>query len=217
MITNASLELILDKYASFVIYHVLTKGSQILVNEISHILISTINFPYLAKRKYSSSILEKVSTIKYKFKCLDKTIQPLFMMTINLICSDNSIIKDLLLDQYGIFIIHKLIEKTNGQIQMSFLTIIAQNIKYISLTNYNQKIINVLYTKYPLIRQIELYHESKNAYSNKIYNMNMYPNRSNIQGQSYMTSSYPYNSFNASQIFDNLSHFEEKNPKTKKK
>ena len=135
-------------------------------------------------------------------------------MIIKLIYNNTSLIKDLLLDQYGIFIVHKLIEKTNGQLQMSFLTIIAQNIKFISLTSYNQKVINVLYTKYPLIRQIELFQETQIAYYYN--NMTMHPNHSFSHGLNDLNSNNQFNNFNMSQNSNTLTNLKKKSTNKKK-
>ncbi len=63
--------------------------------------------------------------------------------------------KDLLTDQYGIFILHKVLKVAKGSLLNNLLMILAKVLVTITITTSNQQIINKLYKNYPDIKRIQ--------------------------------------------------------------
>jgi hypothetical protein len=100
------------------------------------------NFIFLCKQKYSSNVTEKLFDIK------NKAFVTKFA---NLICNDEQNILELMSDQYGNYIIQKIIESLydyNNDIIQKIIYTILSNVKIICQTSFGKTLLNKLSNKY---------------------------------------------------------------------
>ena len=97
------------------------------------------NISYYAKHKYSSNVVEK---------CFDHCDDKYRNELINNLNKDD-VIKDLLLDEHGNYIIQKALMCCDGETQKMFLDVIIPLIEKLKGLAFGERIINRLYKSYP--------------------------------------------------------------------
>ena len=142
-IINNSLDLIIDKYGNYTIQYILQlKGNHL--NKFKLMMKIIPNFNSFAMQKYSSTVLEKC------FELCDENVKTLMYQYI----INQSVLKQLLCDKYGNYVIQKAIEKANNKtIKLYLLQLIAPIINEIKKENFGRQLYRKLMIKYPEFQQ----------------------------------------------------------------
>ena len=112
LLAKKSIELINDKYANYVIQSVIINGPKLISKEITDCLLEPTNLKSLGKQKFSCSIIEK---------CLDGTHDYIHKALINSLLIEKLLVKELIIDIYGTYIIQKVIPLASELKGESFL------------------------------------------------------------------------------------------------
>ena len=172
-ISNNSMFLILNQYGNYVIQFVISKNIIPINDKIVEGFID--NLIILAKQKYSSNVIEK---------CFDYCSNKMKERIINQL-SDEKIIRDLLKDMYGNYVLQKtlsMIQDTKNK--QFFLQIVGSELGNLQYLPFGPKLIKKLILSFPELKkysnQINLLN---NNYNNMLNPGNYYMNLNQLNRQ----------------------------------
>ena len=172
-ISNNSMFLILNQYGNYVIQFVISKNIIPINDKIVEGFID--NLIFLAKQKYSSNVIEK---------CFDYCSNKMKERIINQL-SDEKIIRDLLKDMYGNYVLQKtlsMIQDTKKK--QFFLQIVGSELGNLQYLPFGPKLIKKLVLSFPELKkyanQINI---SNNNYNNMLNPGNYYMNMNQLNKQ----------------------------------
>ena len=172
-ISNNSMFLILNQYGNYVIQFVISKNIIPINDKIVEGFID--NLIFLAKQKYSSNVIEK---------CFDYCSNKMKERIINQL-SDEKIIRDLLKDMYGNYVLQKtlsMIQDTKNK--QFFLQIVGSELGNLQYLPFGPKLIKKLILSFPELKkysnQINLLN---NNYNNMLNPGNYYMNLNQLNRQ----------------------------------
>ena len=172
-ISNNSMFLILNQYGNYVIQFVISKNIIPINDKIVEGFID--NLIFLAKQKYSSNVIEK---------CFDYCSNKMKERIINQL-SDEKIIRDLLKDMYGNYVLQKtlsMIQDTKKK--QFFLQIVGSELGNLQYLPFGPKLIKKLILSFPELKkysnQINLLN---NNYNNMLNPGNYYMNLNQLNRQ----------------------------------
>ena len=172
-ISNNSMFLILNQYGNYVIQFVISKNIIPINDKIVEGFID--NLIFLAKQKYSSNVIEK---------CFDYFSNKMKERIINQL-SDEKIIRDLLKDMYGNYVLQKtlsMIQDTKKK--QFFLQIVGSELGNLQYLPFGPKLIKKLILSFPELKkysnQINLLN---NNYNNMLNPGNYYMNLNQLNRQ----------------------------------
>ena len=172
-ISNNSMFLILNQYGNYVIQFVISKNIIPINDKIVEGFID--NLIFLAKQKYSSNVIEK---------CFDYCSNKMKERIINQL-SDEKIIRDLLKDMYGNYVLQKtlsMIQDTKNK--QFFLQIVGSELGNLQYLPFGPKLIKKLVLSFPELKkyanQINI---SNNNYNNMLNPGNYYMNMNQLNKQ----------------------------------
>lgn len=139
-IADHSMYLVSNQFGNYVIQFALTKQNINVNDKIATGLMPNIVF--LSKQKYSSNVIEK---------CFDYCSTTMKEMIINKICDEN-IIRTLLRDMYGNYVLQKAILNSSEKIKQFFLNVIIKDIGNLQYLTFGQKLITKLILTFPELR-----------------------------------------------------------------
>ena len=139
-IADYSMYLVSNQFGNYVIQFALTKQNINVNDKIAAGLMSNIVF--LSKQKYSSNVIEK---------CFDYCSTTMKEMIINKMCDEN-IIRTLLRDMYGNYVLQKAILNSSENIKQFFLNVIIKDIGNLQYLTFGQKLITKLVLTFPELR-----------------------------------------------------------------
>ena len=141
-IINNTDKLVGSQCGLYVLQFIMNKNNYYINDTILDKIINKIIF--LSKRKYSSNVIEK---------CLETCSPERVNQLIN-IFKNETIIRDLIKDIFGNYVIQKLlIVCTNDEIKEQILENIAQEFNTLQNLSFGQKLINKLIVSYPQIKK----------------------------------------------------------------
>lgn len=134
--------LITHQYGNYVVQYVLQLNNQHYSIQIINRLVP--NFAFLAKQKYSSTVIEKC------FELCDNQSRRVLYQTI----ANPQMMKHLLLDKYGNYVTQKALECSDDITKRYLLTMIAPMLFELNKLNFGKQLYNKLCFKYPLLQEI---------------------------------------------------------------
>ena len=141
-IINNTDKLVGNQCGLYVLQFIMNKNNYYINDTILDKIFNKIIF--LSKRKYSSNVIEK---------CLETCSPERVNQLIN-IFKNETIIRDLIKDIFGNYVIQKLlIVCTNDEIKEQILEYIAQEFSTLQNLSFGQKLINKLIVSYPQIKK----------------------------------------------------------------
>ena len=177
-ISEHSMFLILNQFGNYVIQFVISKNITAINDKILEGFID--NLIFLAKQKYSSNVIEK---------CFDYCSNKMKERIINQL-SDERIIRDLLKDMYGNYVLQKTLSMIQDQKKkQNFLQIVGSELPNLQYLPFGPKLIKKLVLSFPELKkyanQINFSNNNNNFNNNMInpnnYYMNMNMNQLNRQ------------------------------------
>ena len=177
-ISEHSMFLILNQFGNYVIQFVISKNITSINDKILEGFID--NLIFLAKQKYSSNVIEK---------CFDYCSNKMKERIINQL-SDERIIRDLLKDMYGNYVLQKTLSMIQDQKKkQNFLQIVGSELPNLQYLPFGPKLIKKLVLSFPELKkyanQINFSNNNNNFNNNMInpnnYYMNMNMNQLNRQ------------------------------------
>ena len=170
-ISRNSMYLILNQYGNYVIQFIIMKNDITINDKIFEGFINNISF--LAKQKYSSNVIEK---------CFDYCSENMKKKIIQKI-SDRKIIKDLLKDMYGNYVLQKILTIIHDEkIKNYFLNVIGSEINNLNNYSFGKKLSKKLIFNFPDIKK----------YINNNKNKKINTNNSNINNINIMNINKKY-------------------------
>lgn len=166
-IINDTLILITNQFGNYVMQSILAMNNVKYGNAITSKIVGNIS--YYAKHKYSSNVVEK---------CFDHCDDKYRNELINNLNKDD-VIKDLLLDEHGNYIIQKALMCCDGETQKTLLDVIIPLIEKLKGLAFGERIINRLYKSYP-----KYFANEGNVYNTMNNNKDYDNNNSNKKGKS---------------------------------
>ena len=171
-ISNNSMYLILNQYGNYVIQFIIMKNNIAINDKILEGFLKNILF--LAKQKYSSNVIEK---------CFDYCSENMKKKIIKKI-SDRKIIKDLLKDMYGNYVLQKILTIINDEKTKNyFFNVIGSEINNLNNYSFGKKLSKKLLYNFPDIKKYINNNKNKKNYKNSddnINNINSINNNKNI-------------------------------------
>ena len=177
-ISEHSMFLILNQFGNYVIQFVISKNITAINDKILEGFID--NLIFLAKQKYSSNVIEK---------CFDYCSNKMKERIINQL-SDERIIRDLLKDMYGNYVLQKTLSMIQDiKKKQNFLQIVGSELPNLQYLPFGPKLIKKLVLSFPELKkyanQINFSNNNNNFNNNMInpnnYYMNMNMNQLNRQ------------------------------------
>ena len=164
-ISEHSMFLILNQFGNYVIQFVISKNITSINDKILEGFID--NLIFLAKQKYSSNVIEK---------CFDYCSNKMKERIINQL-SDERIIRDLLKDMYGNYVLQKTLSMIQDQKKkQNFLQIVGSELPNLQYLPFGPKLIKKLVLSFPELKkyanQINL--NNNNNFNNNMINPNNY-------------------------------------------
>ena len=164
-ISEHSMFLILNQFGNYVIQFVISKNITSINDKILEGFID--NLIFLAKQKYSSNVIEK---------CFDYCSNKMKERIINQL-SDERIIRDLLKDMYGNYVLQKTLSMIQDQKKkQNFLQIVGSELPNLQYLPFGPKLIKKLVLSFPELKkyanQINL--NNNNNFNNNMMNPNNY-------------------------------------------
>ena len=161
-------ELICDQFGNYVIQYVVKCNNEIVNNKL--LLIIMNNLLFLCKEKYASNVLEK-------FIFYNSKESKIFL---NKIINDVNIIYELITDQYGNYIIQRVLSTINIQERIQIFKFILGWFEEIKNLSFGTRLITKLFERYKEFNLMinNFYNNDYNNYNNK----NTY-NNMNIQNK----------------------------------
>ena len=136
--------LISNQFGNYVYQCLIFLNDDRIIMEIYKIIYAKIIL--LCKEKYSSNVIEKIFEIRNKSLINDIAAN---------ICQNEYNILELITDQYGNYIIQKIINSvTNPQIIAKIINVISHNSQMISKISFGKKLILKLSKKYKVLEQL---------------------------------------------------------------
>lgn len=128
------MNLLTNQYGSFAIQFILTSNT---LNNCGDDILYIVqllgdNIIDYGKNKYSANVLEK---------CFEDSLPHIKILLVNQIIKEESIVEELLLDDYGNYVIQKCLLVTKGNNYTKILNIIAKNIHKIKKKIFGNKLI----------------------------------------------------------------------------
>ena len=210
-ISKNSKYLILNQFGNYVIQFVITKN---IVNINDKIIEGFLdNIIFLAKQKYSSNVIEKCfdfCSLEMRNKIIDKL-------------SDENIIKDLLKDMYGNYVLQKTLNMIfDDNKKKFFINIIGSEINNLISLPFGHKLIKKLVLNFPELKKFvnvglinslnnlskQMINLNINNYNNNINNINNYygmlNNLNNLNNNNNNSNNINNNFLQKSSINNNL-------------
>jgi hypothetical protein len=164
-ISEHSMFLILNQFGNYVIQFVISKNITSINDKILEGFID--NLIFLAKQKYSSNVIEK---------CFDYCSNKMKERIINQL-SDERIIRDLLKDMYGNYVLQKTLSMIQDiKKKQNFLQIVGSELPNLQYLPFGPKLIKKLVLSFPELKkyanQINL--NNNNNFNNNMMNPNNY-------------------------------------------
>ena len=164
-ISEHSMFLILNQFGNYVIQFVISKNITSINDKILEGFID--NLIFLAKQKYSSNVIEK---------CFDYCSNKMKERIINQL-SDERIIRDLLKDMYGNYVLQKTLSMIQDiKKKQNFLQIVGSELPNLQYLPFGPKLIKKLVLSFPELKkyanQINL--NNNNNFNNNMINPNNY-------------------------------------------
>ena len=158
-ISEHSMFLILNQFGNYVIQFVISKNITAINDKILEGFID--NLIFLAKQKYSSNVIEK---------CFDYCSNKMKERIINQL-SDERIIRDLLKDMYGNYVLQKTLSMIQDQKKkQNFLQIVGSELPNLQYLPFGPKLIKKLVLSFP---ELKKYANQINLNNNNNFNNNM--------------------------------------------
>ena len=197
LLAKKSIELINDKYANYVIQSVIMNGPKLISKEITDCLLEPTNLKNIGKQKFSCNIIEK---------CLDGNHDYIHIALINSLLIEKSLVKELIIDTYGTYIIQKVIPLASETERRKLFKILVHYSYQINESIVGSKVYNKIKIMYQELCDIEKKKHEKHllnstiqsqAYYNQpsFYSMNPQMNPSNYyphDAQNSMLNNYIY-------------------------
>ena len=143
-ILNNTYKLIVDQFGNYVYQSLINTNEDRIIYEIYRII--SPNFILLCKQKYSSNVIEKLFDINNK---------NLVYKIAKLVYNNEKDIIELLTDQYGNYIIQKIMDcLENKVIIQTILYFIISNVHFICQTSFGKSLLNKLSKKHILIANV---------------------------------------------------------------
>ena len=199
-------ELICDQFGNYVIQYVVKCNNEIVNNKL--LLIIMNNLLFLCKEKYASNVLEK-------FIFYNSKESKIFL---NKIINDVNIIYELITDQYGNYIIQRVLSTIDIQERIQMFKLILGWLEEIKNLSFGSRLLSKLFERYK-----EFNIMINNFYSNEIKNnnndniykymnihnknissINNFENLNNFLMNKYLISSYYINSTNINSVKNQL-------------
>ena len=185
-----SLKLLDDQYGNYVIQYCLNVCDY----EINKIIANNFlnDFVKYSTEKYSSNVIEKC------LDCCDEETKELIVMK----CCDVNIIRTLLFDVYGNYVLQKVILLTKEPIRSQFIHIIGPLMNYLQFYAFGPKLSNKLLTSFPeLAKFINGGRGEENKYKKRRNKMlNRINNNNNMNINSLDLNTMHMNNFNVNNI-----------------
>ena len=144
LILQNTFYLISNQFGNYVYQCLIFLNDDRIIMEIYKIIYAKIIL--LCKEKYSSNVIEKIFEIRNKSLINDIAAN---------ICQNEYNIMELVTDQYGNYIIQKIINSvTNPQIISKIINVISNNSQIIYKISYGKKLILKLSKKYKVLEQL---------------------------------------------------------------
>lgn len=134
--------LITHQYGNYTVQYVLQLKNQMYSMQIITQIIPNLSF--LAKQKYSSTVIEKCFNL-----CDDMTKRAIYLALFN-----RQIFKELLLDKFGNYVIQKALDCSDEITKQYFLSMIAPLLPELKRLNFGKQLCNKLCMKYPILMGI---------------------------------------------------------------
>ena len=175
-ISEHSMFLILNQFGNYVIQFVISKNITSINDKILEGFID--NLIFLAKQKYSSNVIEK---------CFDYCSNKMKERIINQL-SDERIIRDLLKDMYGNYVLQKTLSMIQDQKKkQNFLQIVGSELPNLQYLPFGPKLIKKLVLSFPELKkyanQINFSNNNNNFNNNMINPNNYYMNMNQLNRQ----------------------------------
>ena len=199
-------ELICDQFGNYVIQYVVKCNNDIINNKLLSIIMN--NLLFLCKEKYASNVLEK-------FIFYNSKESKIFL---NKIINDVNIIYELITDQYGNYIIQRVLSTIDIQERIQMFKHILGWLEEIKNLSFGSRLLSKLFERYK-----EFNIMINNFYSNEIKNnnndniykymnihnknissINNFENLNNFLMNKYLISSYYINSTNINSVKNQL-------------
>jgi len=156
-----SMYLILNQYGNYVIQFIIMKNNITINDKILEGFLNNILF--LAKQKYSSNVIEK---------CFDYCSENMKKRIIKKI-SDKKVIKDLLKDMYGNYVLQKILSIINDEKTKNyFFNVIGSEINNLNNYSFGKKLSKKLLFNFPDIKKYINNNKNKKYYKNNDNNIN---------------------------------------------
>ena len=175
-ISEHSMFLILNQFGNYVIQFVISKNITSINDKILEGFID--NLIFLAKQKYSSNVIEK---------CFDYCSNKMKERIINQL-SDERIIRDLLKDMYGNYVLQKTLSMIQDiKKKQNFLQIVGSELPNLQYLPFGPKLIKKLVLSFPELKkyanQINFSNNNNNFNNNMINPNNYYMNMNQLNRQ----------------------------------
>ena len=175
-ISEHSMFLILNQFGNYVIQFVISKNITAINDKILEGFID--NLIFLAKQKYSSNVIEK---------CFDYCSNKMKERIINQL-SDERIIRDLLKDMYGNYVLQKTLSMIQDlKKKQNFLQIVGSELPNLQYLPFGPKLIKKLVLSFPELKkyanQINFSNNNNNFNNNMMYPNNYYMNMNQLNRQ----------------------------------
>ena len=199
-------ELICDQFGNYVIQYVVKCNNDSINNKLLSIIMN--NLLFLCKEKYASNVLEK-------FIFYNSKESKIFL---NKIINDVNIIYELITDQYGNYIIQRVLSTIDIQERIQMFKLILGWLEEIKNLSFGSRLLSKLFERYK-----EFNIMINNFYSNEIKNnnndniykymnihnknissINNFENLNNFLMNKYLISSYYINSTNINSVKNQL-------------
>lgn len=145
--------LIVDQYGNYVIQHVMKINGAKRNLAIFNILIE--NLPFYSNQKFSSNVIEKF----FIFEDMKNAIVNQLLIP--------EIMKEMLFDSFGNYVVQKAIANTSKESQMKLLYLIAPLMEELKNLNFGVKLYHKLTVQYPMLLSIMM-----TMHNNKLSNEN---------------------------------------------
>ena len=205
-------ELICDEFGNYVIQYVVKYNNEIINNKI--LLIIMNNLLFLCKEKYASNVLEK-------FIFYNSKESKIFL---NKIINNVNIIYELITDQYGNYIIQRVLSKIDIQERIQIFKHILGWLEEIKNLSFGSRLISKLYERYKEFNMMisnfynneiknnnDNLYKYMNIYNKNISNINNFENLNNFFNNNNLISPYNISSTKINNIKNQLININESN------
>lgn len=148
--------LIINRFGVYVIEYIVFNINKY-TNSIIEKICNDSQFIFLCKKKYSSNLIEKVSSIKSNYKIyhivitklIDKSQKETKSNMINYILSIPNVVETLFPDKYGFYVIVKALNNTKDSKQISLMNKVKVSIPLLLKQNFGVSFLEKLRAQYP--------------------------------------------------------------------